>query len=585
MKKNMLLKTVLTALMVVFATLGLTSCPGEPENEDYDFIYEVVNKSDKKIKTAVFISDSSKYDRANPDAAIVETTSEVQLVPGQTHQFKFNTDSVVQKYGTAMEYGFYWIPEGGSRSRGYMNGVVYGRGRKHTVTINEQYYGVNSWSLLPGNPIIKVHGCWESFSGAKQSYLHLKTNNIYDWITIEPNSKTSLNGSWSCDSEKISIRYYDLTESSFKTMEIPYTCGTDSIELTIDGVKATWTASTTFEVDCTKYTTERKWSDLAEVEDGKYVYYSYRYNKLPKQYWDYEDSLVFYKVDGNEIASMYYEDCTDAIQTALNNEDFFVSDFDGGCLVLNKNPQSKQNSGSGTGQASNQSDENPKLQEEGYIKLDMSKYATELASCDMIHIDRKAEGSDKWIQVMLYEGWSNGNKLESDVVLTDYYVNKGTKYSYRMNAYNYSYDPIDLGTFTAENGLGEMNIINGKATYDETEHALVFSKLPVNEPEIVAGEGTHGWILYMVEGSTSSEFVYFYPRNIQDNKLYLKSAVDVEKFLGKKIVPYDVKYQVSKNLKNNCHLFWVMEIPIAEDDTSYPEITIPANKADFMPAQ
>lgn len=558
----------------------------EPVESDYDFIYEVINKSDKNVTTAVFVSDNSKYNKKDPDAAIVAITEEVVLAPNENHEFKFKIDAITEKYGTNTCFGFYYIPEDDTRSRGWMNGTVYGKGRKHTVTINEYLNGVNSWSFLPDNPMKDVHGYWEGNLQGKKTLIRLCADGSMSLViyNVGANGKiegcTESDGSWTCDENKSYADYYDVIEKAYKNLQIPYTLGTDSIEITIDGAKGTWSASETFEVDCWRQTTERNWSDLAEKEDDKYVYYSYGYNKLPKQYWKFEDSLIFYKVSGNEIASMYYENCSDAIESALNNREFFVSDFEGGCLVLNENPQSKQNAGSGSGQTSNQSEENSKLQEEGYIKLDMSKYAEQLAPCNYVHIERKAEGSDTWQRVMLYQG-SGNNKLESDVVLIDYYVNKGTKYSYQLRAWNFSYAPIDMGTFTAENGLGELTINNGKATYDENEHALVFSKLPSYGPDVLAGEWTSDWILYSVEGSTKSEFVYFYPKNIKDGKLYLKNATDVEKYLGKKIVPYDVKYQMSTTLENKCSVFWEMEILLEAGDTSYPEITIPANLADL----
>ena len=225
---------------------------------------------------------------------------------------------------------------------------------------------------------------------------------------------------------------------------------------------------------------------------------------------------------------------------------------------------------------------NPVFLKEGYIKLDMSAYAEALAACNYVHIERQAEGETEWKTVLYYRA-NYGGKLESDVVLTDYYTNKGTKYSYRMNAWAYSNDPIDLGTYTAENGVGEIKITNGKATYDEAEHTLVFTKLPTFEPEIQAGRVDSFHINYTVDlGNNQNGWPYFNVNDIKDNKLPLKKASEVEKYLGKTMVPYSMWYQLYKRIDDNCSIYWRLEVAIPEDDDSYPTITIPQNKADFM---
>lgn len=366
------MKKLITTLMAFAAVLLFAGCANgakddtgnqtqkidkiEPVESDYDFIYEVINKSDKNVKTAVFVSDNSKYNKKDPDAAIVATTEEVVLAPNENHEFKFKIDTITEKYGTNTCFGFYYIPKDDTRSRGWMNGTVYGKGRKHTVTINEYLNGVNSWSFLPDNPMKDVHGYWEGNLQGKKTLIRLCADGSMSLViyNVGANGKiegcAESDGSWTCDENTIYADYYDVIEKAYKNLQIPYTLGTDSIEITINGAKGTWSASETFEVDCWRQTTERNWSDLAEKEDDKYVYYSYGYNKLPKQYWKFEDSLIFYKVSGNEIASMYYEDCSDAIESALNNGDFFVSDFEGGCLVLNENPQSQNGSSNGENQ-------------------------------------------------------------------------------------------------------------------------------------------------------------------------------------------------------------------------------------------
>ena len=562
-----------------------------------DFIYEVVNKSNKKVSVAVFISDNQKYGENpnNRDAAIVAITDAVELAAGESHEFKFSINDVTAKYGTGTCFGFAFVPEGGSRSRGWMNGTVYGKGRKHTVTINEYFNARNSWSYLPGNPAINVHGYWEGIYQGKDAFIRLRADGDMSLIVYNKDNTGKItgwsesDGTWTCDSEKIFASYYDVDKKAKVNAEIPYQTAADSIKFTIDGAQSTWTASTTFEVDEWKDSQDEKWSELASKdENGKYIYYCYGYNKLPKEYWDYEDSDVFYRTGETSIANMYYESCASKIEEALNKKEFDVSDFDGGCLILKSNPQtgsgSNQNTNQSSGQNTNQGTqqtENPVFQEHGYIELDMSKFADKLQNESYVHIERQKKGSENWDRVILYEGWSNGNKLESNVVIKDYYVDVGSEYTYRLRAWNWEGEdyannkPITIGTFTADKGLGEIKCIHGKATYNETEKALEFSQEPSYEPAILVEKQPFYQILYIVEKSTNSEYVYFYMNNIQNKKIALINAADASKYKGKKIVPYEEKCQVSQSLGNKCNVYWVMETKIPESDTSYPSFIIP----------
>ena len=377
MKKSFKVKTLFATLMFVLAALVMTGCgnPNGGDNQngnnndsaietiaqketDYNFIYEIVNKSAKKITVYVFVSDNAKYAKNpdNPDAAIVAKTEEVELAPNENHEFKIKVDTFTSKYGTGTCFGLSYTPEDGSRSRGWMNGSVYGKGRKHTVTINEYFNGVNSWSFLPDNPMINVHGYWEGSIGDKQAFIRLCSDGNMSLITYNVGTNGNIvgcnesDGSWTCDNEKIYADYFDVITNKNTSKDILYTTGTNSIELTIDGVKSTWTASTTFEVDEWSNTTNNKWSDFAEEKNGKYVYYCYGFNKLPKEYWDYEDSNVCYKTGETAIEDMYYESCVEAIETALNNGDFYEADYYGPCLVLNENPQSQNGSSNGENQ-------------------------------------------------------------------------------------------------------------------------------------------------------------------------------------------------------------------------------------------
>lgn len=418
-----------------------------------DFIYEVVNKSNKKVSVAVFISDNQKYGENpnNRDAAIVAITDAVELAAGESHEFKFSINDVTAKYGTGTCFGFAFVPEGGSRSRGWMNGTVYGKGRKHTVTINEYFNARNSWSYLPGNPAINVHGYWEGIYQGKDAFIRLRADGDMSLIVYNKDSSGKItgwsesDGTWTCDSEKIFASYYDVDKKAKVNAEIPYQTAADSIKFTIDGAQSTWTASTTFEVDEWKDSQDEKWSELASKdENGKYIYYCYGYNKLPKEYWDYEDSDVFYRTGETSIANMYYESCASKIEEALNKKEFDVSDFDGGCLILKSNPQT----GSGSNQNTNQ----------GPVTSERLLLEAVDNGIKVTVIGKENWGSNTWLEDITSNIDIFIKKFDSDYKYTFIYpfTEQGKNYQFRLHDSSSGNQPYNGETYTitAKGGSG-----------------------------------------------------------------------------------------------------------------------------------
>ena len=228
---------------------------------------------------------------------------------------------------------------------------------------------------------------------------------------------------------------------------------------------------------------------------------------------------------------------------------------------------------------------NPILQEEGYIELDLSTIADQIKDCDSAHIERSVKGSDEWDTVMYYCA-DNGKKLDTTIKLTDYYTDKGIEYSYRMNAWGWGANvknPIDLGTFKAEKGLGDLKYISGAATYDETENALVFTEIPSFEPETNISRWNPSFELrYCLDEEYHNGWIYFDIDDIKDNKLPIKKAYEIEKYLGKKMIPGKEWYQLGISIGDGCSLYWRAETDLIGKETSYPTFTIPANQGDFM---
>ena len=203
------------------------------------------------------------------------------------------------------------------------------------------------------------------------------------------------------------------------------------------------------------------------------------------------------------------------------------------------------------------------LPSDDYIKIDLSPYAEQVSVCDYIHIYRKEEGTEDWKTVMFYSA-NNGYKLDPNVVLTDYYTKKGTTYSYKFGS-------TDLGTYTAKDGLGEITIDYGHATYNEDAKALEFDKLPSYSPELTGSGGLEFQIRYMVGSIT----VYFDMRDIKDgNRIYLKDALNAETAVGQEISPFCAWVQRNQNITEHCRLCWRAE-PRLQGTNYYPTFTVP----------
>ena len=205
---------------------------------------------------------------------------------------------------------------------------------------------------------------------------------------------------------------------------------------------------------------------------------------------------------------------------------------------------------------------------DGYIHLDLSPYAEQVSVCDYIHIDRKKNGSNKWERVMFYSA-DNGYTLDPNVYLTDYYTEPGATYSYEMYAWDYSSTPIDLGTYKAVNGRGEITINYGLATYDSEDKTLVFSTQPSYTPESLSSPEFQ--IRYMTDDYMC---VYFVIDKMTDNKLYLKDAMNIDVALGKSIHPYEAWCQTSERKTDHCSLCWRAE-PKLQGTDYYPTFTVP----------
>ena len=120
------------------------------ENEDdYDFIYEVVNNTSGYLIVSNYIRDYSVEDF---ESSIKAKTKDIQIPQGETHLFKYNT-SKLAKYDNdahSVVVGSFFTPERRWRCYGWENNLHF-KNRIHTVTVTDSIDlcmdGKNSYSF------------------------------------------------------------------------------------------------------------------------------------------------------------------------------------------------------------------------------------------------------------------------------------------------------------------------------------------------------------------------------------------------------------------------------------------------------
>ncbi len=143
-----------------------------------------------------------------------------------------------------------------------------------------------------------------------------------------------------------------------------------------------------------------------------------------------------------------------------------------------------------------------------YIQFDLSQWTAELEAANARHvwIERKKDTDEYFVDLFEYTSWDDDLIVDTTATLTDYYVEPGQTYEYRLN--DCAGGRYNIGTFTAVNGLGEFTVSPGAAAYNSSTEALEFSSLPTYSPE--AGPDQQVDILLKYDKQGSNEYICFY---------------------------------------------------------------------------
>lgn len=96
--------------------------------EDFDFVYEVVNNTSGKLTVATFISNSSQKTVAKAEDVVIEK--------GESYQFKYKLDEIKAAFGKNLSLGSFYTPEGKWRCGGW-EGNLNSKNKKFTATCKD----------------------------------------------------------------------------------------------------------------------------------------------------------------------------------------------------------------------------------------------------------------------------------------------------------------------------------------------------------------------------------------------------------------------------------------------------------------
>lgn len=122
------------------------------ENGSKDFIYKIVNNTSGKLTVANYIRDvNMKTEDFN--LSKIAVSEDVVIENGSSYEFKYNLNTLKNKYGTDKYIGCNFFPEGKWRCSGWENSFDYVY-NIHTVTVTDSENtkncmdAVNSWQII-----------------------------------------------------------------------------------------------------------------------------------------------------------------------------------------------------------------------------------------------------------------------------------------------------------------------------------------------------------------------------------------------------------------------------------------------------
>ncbi len=176
--------------------------------EDYDFIYEVVNNTSGTLTVATYIQKEKK---------VVAKAADVDIERGESYQFKYNLAALKKLYGSSSWIGCEFEPEWRWRCSGWMNNLNK-EGEKHIVKVTDaadpKYCmdAENIWDFINIGLLALNENDYD--------FIYEVVNNTSGKLTASPYLKNPNTGKYVAKTENVSIEKGESFQFKFKLDDV-----------------------------------------------------------------------------------------------------------------------------------------------------------------------------------------------------------------------------------------------------------------------------------------------------------------------------------------------------------------------------
>lgn len=181
--------------------------------EDYDFIYEVINNTSGSLTVATFISKGNKT---------VAKAADVVIEQGDSYQFKYNLSTLKKLYGSSSYIGCEFEPEWKWRCSGWMNNFNV-ENQKHIVKVSDaadpQYCmdGENIWDFVNIGAL--------NLNEEDYDFIYEVVNNTSGKLIAAPYLKNSNTGKYVAKTENVTLEQGETYQFKFKLDDVKVAFG------------------------------------------------------------------------------------------------------------------------------------------------------------------------------------------------------------------------------------------------------------------------------------------------------------------------------------------------------------------------
>lgn len=182
--------------------------------ENYDFIYEVVNNSSEKLLVAPYIK---RYYSENVNKILANTSEVIVIETGSSYQFKYNLKTLKKLYGSSSFIGANFSREGQWTCYGWENDFNV-ENQKHIIKISDsvdsQYPidGKNEWDYINIGLLEQNESDYD--------FIYEVVNNMTCSLTVAPYLKNYNTGKFVAKTSNVVLEKGETYQFKFKLEDV-----------------------------------------------------------------------------------------------------------------------------------------------------------------------------------------------------------------------------------------------------------------------------------------------------------------------------------------------------------------------------